>query len=124
MPLPLLIIPKNSMTIQKWHNQQLLIWISEDNNTRQESAMNQQLELFDIKNPCIGVCQSNNEGYCFGCLRSRTERQLWYKMSPEQRREVLRLLVGRQQRIEQIRQLKGQQLRFNFEEILEAGELF
>lgn len=61
MPLPLLIIPKNSMTIQKWHNQQLLIWISEDNNTRQESAMNQQLELFDIKNPCIGVCQSNNE---------------------------------------------------------------
>mgnify|MGYP002663130642 FL=1 len=86
--------------------------------------MSQQIELFDIDNPCISVCKTNKKGYCFGCLRSRTERQLWLSMSTEQRREVLRLIVGRKQRIEQMRQLKGQQLGFDFEVVVEAGELF
>ena len=86
--------------------------------------MTQQIELFDIDNPCVGVCTSNKKGYCFGCLRSRTERQLWLSMSTEQRREVLRLIVGRKQRIEQMRLLKGQQLGFDFEVVAEAGELF
>ncbi|MBO1531923.1 DUF1289 domain-containing protein [Psychrobacter sp. F1192] len=86
--------------------------------------MIQQFELFEIANPCIGVCQSNKKGYCFGCLRSRTERQLWHEMTTEQRREVLRLVNGRRQRIEQMRQRKGQQLDFDFEEIIETGELF
>lgn len=86
--------------------------------------MNQQFELFEIANPCIGVCQSNKKGYCFGCLRSRTERQLWLKMSDEQKREVLRLIVGRRQRIEQMRKRKGEQLGFDFEETAETGKLF
>ncbi|WP_296238632.1 DUF1289 domain-containing protein [Psychrobacter sp. UBA5136] len=86
--------------------------------------MNQQFELFEIANPCIGVCQSNKKGYCFGCLRSRTERQLWHEMTNEQRREVLRLIAGRQQRIEQLRQRKGEQLGFDFNEVAETGELF
>ena len=86
--------------------------------------MNQQFELFDIDNPCIGVCQSNKKGYCFGCLRSRTERQRWHHMTTEQQREVLRLIVGRKQRIEQMRQRKGEQLGFDFEEEFEMGELF
>lgn len=86
--------------------------------------MTQQIELFDIDNPCIGVCTSNKKGYCFGCLRSRTERQLWLSMSTEQRRDVLRLIVRRKQRIEQMRLVKGQQLGFDFEEVIETGELF
>ena len=86
--------------------------------------MSQQIELFDIDNPCIGVCTSNKKGYCFGCLRSRSERQLWLSMSAEQRREVLRLIVGSRQRIEQMKQRKGEQLGFDFEEVVEAGELF
>ncbi|WP_201617334.1 DUF1289 domain-containing protein [Psychrobacter immobilis] len=86
--------------------------------------MNQQFELFEIANPCIGVCTSNKKGYCFGCLRSRPERQLWLNMTNEQRREVLRLIVGRKQRIEQMRQRKGEQLGFDFEEVVEDGELF
>ena len=86
--------------------------------------MNQQFELFEIANPCIGVCQSNKKGYCFGCLRSRPERQLWLSMTNEQRREVLRLIVGRKMRIEQIKQRKGEQLGFDFEEVVEVGELF
>ena len=86
--------------------------------------MNEQIELFDIDNPCIGVCTSNKKGYCFGCLRSRPERQLWLSMSTEQRREVLRLIAGRKQRIEQMRQRKSEQLGFDFEEVVEVGKLF
>ena len=86
--------------------------------------MTQQIELFDIANPCVSVCTSNKKGYCFGCLRSRRERQLWLSMTNEQRREVLRLIAGRKQRIEQMRLLKGQQLGFDFEEVVEVGELF
>ena len=86
--------------------------------------MNQQFELFEIANPCIGVCTSNKKGYCSGCLRSRTERQRWHDMTTEQQREVLRLIAGRKQRIEQMRQRKGEQLGFDFEEDVEVGELF
>ena len=86
--------------------------------------MNQQFELFDITNPCIGVCTSNKKGYCFGCLRSRTERQRWHDMTTEQQREVLRLIAGRKLRIEQMRQRKDEQLGFDFEEVVEVGELF
>ena len=86
--------------------------------------MNQQFELFEIANPCIGVCRSNKKGYCFGCLRNRTERQLWHEMTTEQRREVLRLISGRKLRIEQMRERKGEQLGFDFDEVAESESLF
>ncbi|SUD92254.1 DUF1289 domain-containing protein [Psychrobacter phenylpyruvicus] len=83
-----------------------------------------QIELFEIENPCIGVCQSNKKGYCFGCLRSRQERQLWLKMTNEEKREVLRLIVGRKKRIEQMRQRQRQQMELDFEQDVEIGDLF
>ena len=85
--------------------------------------MQNQIELFAVENPCIGVCRSNKKGYCFGCLRSRPERQMWFQMTNEQKREVLRLIVGRKQRIEQMRRRKQEQLDFDFGEN-EIGELF
>ena len=85
--------------------------------------MQNQIELFAVENPCIGVCRSNKKGYCFGCLRSRAERQMWFQMTNEQRREVLRLIVGRKQRIEQMRRRKQEQLGFDFGEG-EIEELF
>ncbi|GAF58719.1 putative oxidoreductase [Psychrobacter sp. JCM 18902] len=42
-------------------------------------------------------------------------------MTTEQQREVLRLIAGRKLRIEQMRQRKGEQLGFDFDEM---GELF
>ena len=45
-------------------------------------------------------------------------------MTTEQRREVLRLISGRKLRIEQMRERKGEQLGFDFEEVVETGELF
>ena len=86
--------------------------------------MNQQFELFEIANPCIGLCQSNKKGYCFGCLRSRPERQRWHDMTTEQQRDVLRLIAGRKLRIEQMRDRKDEQLGFDFEEVVEVGEMF
>lgn len=85
--------------------------------------MHSQIELFAVDNPCIGVCRSNKKGYCFGCLRNRTERQLWFQMTDEQKREVLRLIVGRRKKIEQMRRRKQEQLDFDFGEG-EIGELF
>ena len=78
------------------------------------------IELLDISS----TCTINKQGCCFGCLRSRTERQLWHDMTTEQQREVLRLIAGRKLRIEQMRQRKDEQLGFDFEEDVEMGELF
>lgn len=58
-----------------------------------------QLELFDIPNPCIGVCQSNNRGYCKGCLRSREERFNWHQKPASERARILKLLGQRRARI-------------------------
>lgn len=58
-----------------------------------------QLELFDIANPCIGVCQSNNRGYCLGCLRSRDERFNWHLKPVSERAHILRLLTQRRARL-------------------------
>lgn len=81
-----------------------------------------QIELFNIESPCIGKCQSNKKGYCFGCLRSREERQHWFDMSNEQRREVIRLINGRRQRIENMRRRQREQIEFDFSSNI--GDLF
>ncbi|WP_296404080.1 DUF1289 domain-containing protein [Psychrobacter sp.] len=83
-----------------------------------------QIELFEIDNPCIGVCLSNKKGYCFGCLRNRQERQLWLKMNNEEKREVLRLIVGRQKRLDQMRSRQREQIELDFDETFEVGSLF
>jgi len=60
-----------------------------------------QLELFDLPNPCIGICQSNNRGYCIGCLRSRDERFNWHQKPAAERARILKLLEQRRLRREQ-----------------------
>ena len=44
----------------------------------------EQLEIFPLQSPCIGVCEVNNKGYCKGCLRNREERFNWFTMTPAQ----------------------------------------
>ncbi|QBG08035.1 DUF1289 domain-containing protein [Klebsiella huaxiensis] len=60
--------------------------------------MAEQLEFFPVQSPCRGICQSDERGYCRGCLRSRDERFNWQKMSDVQKQEVLRLCRQRWQR--------------------------
>lgn len=63
----------------------------------------EQLEIFPLQSPCIGVCEVNNKGYCKGCLRSREERFNWQTMTPTQQQEVMRLCRNRKLRVEAAR---------------------
>ena len=67
----------------------------------------QQVELFPVPNPCIGVCQSNAKGYCMGCLRSRVERQKWNELMPAEKMRILDLCALRKEKIAAI--IKAQQ---------------
>lgn len=53
--------------------------------------MAEQLEFFPVPSPCRGICQSDERGYCRGCMRSRDERFNWQRMSDAQKQDVLRL---------------------------------
>ncbi|EKT62570.1 DUF1289 domain-containing protein [Providencia burhodogranariea] len=53
--------------------------------------MIEQLEFFEIQSPCRAICQTNEQGYCRGCFRSRDERFEWLKYTDAQKRNVLRL---------------------------------
>lgn len=66
----------------------------------------QQVELFPVENPCVGVCQSNAKGYCLGCLRSRTERQRWNDMMPSEKLRVIDVCKLRRQKLEGLLQAK------------------
>lgn len=65
----------------------------------------EQQELFEIASPCIQVCELDKHGYCKGCLRNRTERDLWLMMNDSQKRQVLKLLT-----IRRLKQLRAQRL--------------
>lgn len=58
----------------------------------------EQIEFFDIPSPCIGVCQTDNRGYCKGCLRSRDERLNWLNYSDVKKNDVIRLCKQRKRR--------------------------
>ncbi|GGY44385.1 hypothetical protein GCM10011297_16670 [Bacterioplanes sanyensis] len=58
-----------------------------------------QGELFPIPNPCRGVCQVNNRGYCKGCLRSRQERFHWHEFTPFQQQLIINLCDKRRRKI-------------------------
>ncbi|ADO48435.1 DUF1289 domain-containing protein [[Enterobacter] lignolyticus] len=67
--------------------------------------MAEQLEFFPVQSPCRGICQSDDRGYCRGCMRSRDERFHWQNMSDAQKQEVLRLC--RQRLLRKIRANKA-----------------
>ncbi|CAM3948353.1 DUF1289 domain-containing protein [Vibrio neonatus] len=51
----------------------------------------EQLDFFDVPSPCIGVCSSDDKGYCQGCMRNRDERFSWQTLSCAQKKHVIRL---------------------------------
>ena len=60
----------------------------------------QQVELFPVPNPCVGVCQSNAKGFCMGCLRSRAERQKWNELMPAEKMRIIELCDLRRAKLE------------------------
>ncbi|QUN06595.1 DUF1289 domain-containing protein [Shewanella yunxiaonensis] len=69
----------------------------------------EQLAFFDIPSPCVGICQSDERGYCKGCMRSRDERFGWLNLSNAQKADVIRLCNARKRR-RQLAILKQRQL--------------
>lgn len=67
--------------------------------------MAEQLEFFPVQSPCRGICQSDERGFCRGCMRSRDERFNWQGMSDVQKQEVLRLC--HQRRLRKLRAAKA-----------------
>lgn len=67
--------------------------------------MAEQLEFFPVQSPCRGICQSDERGYCRGCMRSRDERFQWQTLSDAQKQEVIRLC--RQRLLRKLRATKA-----------------
>jgi predicted Fe-S protein YdhL (DUF1289 family) len=62
-------------------------------------TMAEQLEFFEIPSPCRGICQTNEQGYCRGCYRTRDERFNWLKFSNAEKRNIIRLCRQRYLRL-------------------------
>lgn len=50
-----------------------------------------QIEIFELPSPCKRVCETDQQGCCSTCFRSRDERFGWLTFSNTQKQEVLRL---------------------------------
>ncbi|WP_275076217.1 DUF1289 domain-containing protein [Providencia rettgeri] len=61
--------------------------------------MAEQLEFFEIPSPCRGICQTNEQGYCRGCYRTRDERFNWLRFSNAEKRNIIRLCRQRYLRL-------------------------
>ncbi len=57
-----------------------------------------QLEFFDVPSPCVGVCQSDEKGYCLGCMRTRDERQDWISLDNDNKQKVIKRCIQRKKR--------------------------
>jgi len=62
------------------------------------NELRDQLQLFTIDSPCIGICEVNNRGYCKGCFRSRDERFYWLQLSDGDKSKVIKLCQRRKRR--------------------------
>ncbi|WHP64528.1 DUF1289 domain-containing protein [Vibrio harveyi] len=58
----------------------------------------EQLEFFTVPSPCVGVCTSDEKGYCKGCMRKREERVNWLSFTPAQQLHVIKLCRQRYRR--------------------------
>ncbi len=51
--------------------------------------------MSEIKNPCIEVCQYDDNEICIGCKRTRKEAKTWWKMTDKEKLEVLEKIKTR-----------------------------
>ncbi|MEZ9533604.1 Fe-S protein [Vibrio lentus] len=58
----------------------------------------EQLEFFQVPSPCVGVCSSDEKGYCHGCMRKREERFNWMSMTSAEQLHVIKLCRQRYRR--------------------------
>lgn len=66
-----------------------------------------QLDFFDIPSPCVGVCQSNEKGYCLGCMRTRDERKDWINLDNDNKQKVIKRCIQRKKRQKSVKPSKA-----------------
>jgi predicted Fe-S protein YdhL (DUF1289 family) len=67
-----------------------------------------QLEFFEVPSPCVSICQSNDKGFCRGCLRTREERLEWKTFDNDHKQKVIKRCVQRKKR--QVKKLESEEL--------------
>ncbi len=50
-----------------------------------------------IENPCISVCTYDDDNICIGCRRTKKEATTWWRMTEEEKQQVLENIKIRQQ---------------------------
>ncbi|EJB8583023.1 DUF1289 domain-containing protein [Vibrio parahaemolyticus] len=73
----------------------------------------EQLEFFTVPSPCVGVCTSDEKGFCKGCMRKREERFNWLNLTPAQQLHVIKLCRQRYRRKMLADKTKPEQLQDN-----------
>jgi len=49
-----------------------------------------------VKDPCISVCQYNENEICIGCSRTKTEAKSWWRINDEDKKKVLENILLRE----------------------------
>lgn len=48
-----------------------------------------------VKDPCISICQYDENEICLGCRRTKTEAKTWWRMDEEEKLRVMQNLEKR-----------------------------
>lgn len=51
-----------------------------------------------VPSPCVGICCPDENDICMGCLRTMQEVTLWWEMSNDDKRALLKKLSTRQKK--------------------------
>lgn len=52
-----------------------------------------------VRSPCVQICALDERDICIGCQRTGDEILRWTQMSNEERREVLRKVAVREEKV-------------------------
>lgn len=42
-----------------------------------------------VKDPCISICQYDDNEICIGCRRTKKEAKTWWRMDEDEKKQVL-----------------------------------
>ncbi|MCK9269756.1 MAG: DUF1289 domain-containing protein [Bacteroidales bacterium] len=49
-----------------------------------------------IENPCLSICRYDDETVCIGCRRTKQEATTWWRMTEEEKQQVMENIKTRQ----------------------------
>lgn len=54
-----------------------------------------KIAMEKIKDPCISICQYDDNEICHGCSRTKKEAKTWWRMKDEEKLQVLENIKSR-----------------------------